>query len=185
MRVILASLLLLLCLMTVALAADSTATRPETIDILLSSHAHRGFTEEPVSREELDLIVQCGIEAPSAMNAQPWRFTVVTNPDIAEQIVSGTKGAVIVISGAQQGMSTQFDCGLATEAMYTAAQTLGLGANIYLMPVAQVNSNMRDTLSIPVGYDAVMVMTVGHIGEDAVSSASPRGDTKEIVNFVE
>ena len=82
-------------------------------------------------------------------------------------------------------MSTEFDCGLATQAMYTAAQALGLGANIYLMPVAQVNAAMRGELSIPDGYHAVMVMCIGHIDTDAVSSASGRNPMDELTNYIE
>ena len=158
---------------------------PETIGIFLESRAHRAFLDEPVSREALEIIIQCGIQAPSARNDQPWFFTVVTNREIASRIVGGTNGAVIVISGSERGMSTEFDCGLATQAMYTAAQALGLGANIYLMPVAQVNATMRGELGIPDRYYAVMVLCVGHVATDAVSSASPRNPAEMLVNYIE
>ena len=82
-------------------------------------------------------------------------------------------------------MCTDFDCGLATQAMYTAAQALGLGANIYLIPVPYVDANMREALSIPDGYRVVMLMTVGHVGEDAVSAASPRNPAEAMVQYID
>jgi nitroreductase len=178
------ALIFTFCQISVVYSEGGSDT-PETIAILLESRAHRTFLDEPVSPEDLETIVQCGIQAPSARNDQPWHFTVVTNREIASRIVGGTNGAVIVISGSERGISTEFDCGLATQAMYTAAQALGLGANIYLMPVAQVNAAMRDELAIPDGYQAVMIMSVGHIDTDAVSSASPRGSTEKLVDYIE
>ena len=32
------------------------------------------FTTNPVSDNDIDLIVKCGMKAPSGMNRQPWRF---------------------------------------------------------------------------------------------------------------
>jgi nitroreductase len=183
--------ILLLLILTFAFGQLSPAygegilNTSETIGILLDRRAHRAFLDEPVSQEYLDTIIQCGIQAPSAMNAQPWRFTVVTNREIASRIVGRTNGVVIVVSGSERGISTEFDCGLATQAMYTAAQALGLGANIYLMPVAQVNATMREALAIPDGYHAVMILCVGHIDVDTVSSASQRDSVDRLVNYIE
>jgi len=177
-------LILTFCQLSLA-HGEEGADVPETIGVLLGSRAHRTFLDEPVNREDLEIIVQCGIQAPSARNDQPWHFTVVTNRDIASQIVGGTNGVVIVISGSERGISTEFDCGLATQAMYTATQALGLGANIYLMPVAQVNATMREALAIPDGYRVVMIMSVGHIVADTVSSASPRSPFDKLVNIIE
>ncbi len=39
----------------------------------------RRFSDRPVPREMIETILQAGIEAPSAKNAQPWRFVVVEN----------------------------------------------------------------------------------------------------------
>jgi len=40
-----------------------------------------GFTGEPVDRDLLEMIVACGLSAPSSKNAQPWRFHVVSGPE--------------------------------------------------------------------------------------------------------
>jgi nitroreductase len=168
-----------------AASGEQGSVNPETIGVLLDSRAHRTFVDEPVSREVLEVIVQCGIRAPSARNDQPWRFTVVADREVASRIVGRTNGAVIVISGSEKGLCTEFDCGLATQAMYTAAQALGLGANIYLMPVASVNATMREELAIPDGYRVVMIMTVGHVAVDAVSSASQRDPAEGLVHYIE
>ena len=38
----------------------------------------RSYTDEAVSKEQLDYILECARLAPSAVNFQPWHFYVVT-----------------------------------------------------------------------------------------------------------
>lgn len=47
--------------------------------------AHR-FTDDPVSPEQIDAILEAGRWAPSATNAQPWDFVVVTDPALRGRI---------------------------------------------------------------------------------------------------
>ena len=37
------------------------------------------FTDEAVNDADIELIVQAGLNAPSAMNGQPWHFSVITD----------------------------------------------------------------------------------------------------------
>ena len=46
----------------------------------------RHFSAEPVARELVDEIVATAATAPSGANQQPWRFLVVSNPDIKRRI---------------------------------------------------------------------------------------------------
>jgi len=47
------------------------------VDVILKGYSAKIFTTDPVSDNEIDLIVKCGMKAPSGMNRQPWKFTVV------------------------------------------------------------------------------------------------------------
>jgi len=49
------------------------------LDVIKSRHSSRQFTEEPVSRTQLEMIVDAGRQAASARNIQPWHFVVVTD----------------------------------------------------------------------------------------------------------
>ena len=50
-------------------------------------HSYRkDFLDKPVSREDLQKIVQAGIHAPSGCNAQTTSFVIVDDPDIITQI---------------------------------------------------------------------------------------------------
>jgi len=163
----------------------------EVINTILNGYSARAYTSEPVSDKDIELILDCGVKAPSARNAQPWKFTVIKNGDLVGQIIrNATPGnVVILISGpesAEQGMSVNIDCALATESMFIAALGLGLGARIYTAPIAGVNARKQD-FQIPEGYRAVTALRIGHMDKnvDAVTAASPRKAKAELVNVVE
>jgi nitroreductase len=159
-------------------------------DVILSGYTARKFTTEPVTDSNIELILKCGLKAPSARNSQLWKFTVVKdNALIGEIIPNSTAGNIlIIVSGqesVQQGMNVDFDCALATENMFIAAQSLGLGAHIYTGPVGNINSAKKQALAIPEGYRVISVLRVGNIDKniDAVSSASTRKKLEEVVNY--
>lgn len=52
------------------------------------------FTAEAVSAEDIETIVQAGINAPSAMNAQPWHFSVITDATVIQEIADGMGGGM-------------------------------------------------------------------------------------------
>lgn len=165
----------------------------DAIDAIMSSYSGKTFKEGIVPEDVLESILQSGQKAPSAMNAQPWHFTAIRNSELAAQLAARNyvEGAVvIVVSGKadeKAGVSIAFDCALATENMYIAAQSLGLGAHLYYGGVDNINSSMKDTLGIPDDYEAQIIMLVGYLDDsmDAVSSATVRNSLSNNVNYIE
>jgi len=159
------------------------------VDVILKSYSERAYTTVPVTDQQLDQVLRCGIKAPSGNNRQPWKFTVVKDEaDMKEAIKDVVPGNVLIIVSGAEGQNGAgpdlFGCGLATESMFIAAHGLGLGARIYGGPVANINSK-KDLFQIPVGYRAVMVLRIGNVDKsvDAVSAASPRKNTEEVINY--
>ena len=178
----------LICILAMAQVNGQSSGNCVT-DAILSGYSVQKYSTVPVSDKQLDIILKCGIKAPSAMNAQPWKFTVIkdepTMKEIIPAVVSGN--VLIVISGLvaeKDGSTPAFDCGLATHSMFVAAEGLGLGARIYGSPVGKVTTN-RKAYEIPDGYKPVMVLRIGNVDKsvDAVSGASARKTSEEIVNF--
>jgi len=157
-------------------------------DALISAFSERAYTSLPVTDQQLNMILNCGIKAPSARNNQPWKFTVIRNEATMKEIINDVVpgNVLIVISGveSQSGTTPDFDCGLAAESMFIAAHGLGLGARIYGSPAGNINSK-KEIFQIPAGYKAVVVLRIGNVdkGVDAVSSASTRKKPEEIVNY--
>lgn len=46
----------------------------------------RNFTDQPVSEDDLNNILEAANDAPSARNKQPWRFIVIKNKQVSENI---------------------------------------------------------------------------------------------------
>lgn len=181
------SVLLVLFSGFVILKAQSSGN--SVTEAILKGYSAKAFTTIPVSDNDIDLIIKCGMKAPSGRNFQPWKFTVLKDQSITGEILKNiTAGNILIIISGQQkkdGTVDPFDCALATENMYIAAQSLGLGAHIYAGPVADINANWKQKLGIPDEYKAVMVLRIGSIDKnvDAVSAASGRKKPEEVVNY--
>ena len=179
--------LLVIALVVFAKMNGQTSTSCVT-DVILSGYSERAYTTLPVTDQQLDIILKCGIKAPSARNNQPWKFTVIRDEAALKEIIPNIASGnlVIVVSGveSQTGTTPDFDCGLAAESMFIAAHGLGLGARIYGGPAGTINSK-KDAFQIPAGYKAVVALRIGNIDKsvDAVSAATPRKKAEELINY--
>ena len=48
----------------------------------------REYDSRPVEPEKLDRTLRAGMQAPSAMNRQPWEFLVVEKPEMIQKIAA-------------------------------------------------------------------------------------------------
>jgi len=158
--------------------------------VIIYHYAARNFTEGAIPAADLDRIIQAGVRAPSARNLQPWYFTVVQNQSLAKKMVSDIVdgNVLIIVSAAGDGKTNGvqiLDCALAVESIYLAAQALGYGSRIYTGPMDNLNKNLKAELGLPSGHSAVALVRVGKVqgGVDAVSAASNRKKTEEVVTY--
>jgi nitroreductase len=178
-------------LMLVAAAVMFGQTRnTDTANFVASAYSIKTFTTAPVDQKDLDLVLKAGIQAPSARNLQPWRFTVVKDLDTMKKLIPDcvAGNVLIIVSGQEQAdkdkaAAIALDCGLAVQNMYLAAQALGLGSHLYTGPIANLNAKYRDL--VPTGFVGVAIVKIGSVARtaDAVSGASTRKAGSEIVNY--
>jgi nitroreductase len=180
--------LFFVAVMITSQALNAQSSGNAVVDQLLAAWSPRNFTSETVTDQQLDLILQCGIKAPSARNNQPWRFTVIRDEATMKEVIGNVVpgNVLILVSGVEskEGDTPDFDCGLAAQNMFIAATSLGLGARIYGGPAGAANGK-REALQVPAGYKIVVILRVGNIDKsvDAVSAASTRKKADEIVNY--
>ncbi|MBE6912922.1 MAG: nitroreductase family protein [Ruminococcaceae bacterium] len=64
------------------------------------------FTDEKVSDADIEKILSAGVNAPSAMNTQPWHFTAVTDEEVAKKLADamGSMKPPATKDGAAEGM---------------------------------------------------------------------------------
>jgi len=69
----------------------------ETMHAIYHRRAVRSYTGAPVSRETLQMLLDAAVQAPSAMNCQPWAFAVVE--DQARLARHSTEAKRFVVAG--------------------------------------------------------------------------------------
>lgn len=95
MKRILALIISLLLLCALALSASAQTA----VDVILTSSTTQAFKADAIPEDDLNLIVQAGLSAASAINQQPWYFAVITNQDVMKEISSNMS-----MGGAPGGM---------------------------------------------------------------------------------
>jgi nitroreductase len=106
----------------------------EAIDAIRGRRSVRKYRPDPVPREIIEEIVDCGRLAPSARNDQPWEFVVVTEQSIREEIAAvATYGKFIagapvcLVAFSRQTPRFVEDTCAAFQNMLVAAYAHGLG----------------------------------------------------------
>jgi nitroreductase len=64
---------------------------PSALDVLEHRHSCRKYTSQPISKQDLERIVNIGRLAATARNVQPWHFVVVTDAGMRKQIADITE----------------------------------------------------------------------------------------------
>ena len=62
-------------------------------ELVLNQRAQRDLKPDPVPQELIEKILEAGTHAPSANNSQPWRFVVVQDPAVKQEIARGAQAA--------------------------------------------------------------------------------------------
>jgi nitroreductase len=57
-----------------------------TMKVIQDRRSIRDYTAEPVSDQDLDMILEAGRQAPSGENAQPWRFIIVKDAETRKRL---------------------------------------------------------------------------------------------------
>jgi nitroreductase len=52
------------------------------LKVIYGRRAVRSYTDQPVSREDVERLLDAAIHAPSAVNSQPWAFVVIQEPGL-------------------------------------------------------------------------------------------------------
>lgn len=67
-------------------ATSGTGKYDDAAKVLTEVKTTQFFTEEKIADEDIEKILSAGVNAPSAMNTQPWHFTAVTDEEIAQKL---------------------------------------------------------------------------------------------------
>jgi nitroreductase len=65
---------------------ESYTLAEATLKVIQDRRSIREWTDEPISEEDLAMILEAGRQAPSGENAQPWRFIVVRDAETRKKL---------------------------------------------------------------------------------------------------
>jgi nitroreductase len=71
--------------------------REGLIELIKTRRSVRVTSPEPIPRDDLDAIIDCGLYAPSGSNQQPWHFSIITNRKLINDIKSAAAAKVNLI----------------------------------------------------------------------------------------
>jgi nitroreductase len=176
----------------------------KTFDQLMQERRSvRGYAARPVAREDIETVLEAARRAPSACNAQPWRFAVITEPALKEQLIAeGLGGPVvpnawaksapaIIVACSERKMITHYlaervqgvqyhlvDMGIALGYLALKAVELGLGTCF----IGWFNGRkIHRLLRLPPAWKVECLVTLGY--PSAIPAETPRKTLREIAFF--
>ena len=161
----------------------------DLIELILKRHSYRGkYKPTPVPKEDLKLIMEAGLAAPSGCNKQTTSLIAVDDPEVLKKLrtvidppISETAPAMIcvltqkIIAYRDRCFSVQ-DYSAAIENMLLAINALGYQSCWYEGHVTdedRIGYKMAKILGVPDDYDLVCVLPVG------VAETEPKGPKKK------
>lgn len=183
----------------------------ETIETILNRRSVRVYSEDQIKQEDLELILQAGLYAPSGCNMQPWHLTVVQNQEIINKLNDETKNellkcdneyfrkfaenekynvfynapTIVVISGEKAALVPETDCSAATENMMLAAEALDVGSCwiglVTYLFKSKKGKEYIEVLEIPEGYEPYHAITLGY---KKIANPKPQPRRENTVNYI-
>ena len=71
---------------------DTGSSGTQALSLVTDIPTTQYFTDEAVKEEDVTTILTAGVNAPSAMNSQPWHFTAITDQATLQQIAGDMGG---------------------------------------------------------------------------------------------
>ena len=144
----------------------------------------RKFKPTAIAKEQIRVLLEAAMLAPSACNTRPWRFIAITNRDMLDKLAEvhpyarmlGTASLCIVIvalpqtqAGREDRLPEGFfpqDCGAATAHILLQAEAMGLGScwcGVY--PKEATTKAVSTVLNIPSDEIPFCLIAIGEKDE--------------------
>ncbi|SPD72191.1 Nitroreductase [uncultured Desulfobacterium sp.] len=146
------------------------------LEKIRSRRSIRKFTVDDVDEKTVDLIIEMGTWAPSGINNQPWRFVIVRDQHIRNEISTQTRYSKI-IQNAPVCIAVFLDhsrsynyikdvqaIGACLQNMLLTIHHLGLGG-VWLGEILKNRQEVEKILGVPEGMELMAVIALGHTTE--------------------
>ena len=182
---------------------EKNENQKNVIENILNRRSIRAYKEEQIKPEQLDVILNCGIQAPSARNLQPWAVRVIQSKEILAELNKGNidfmslensdknkhhneynaffgAPTFILIAGDTTNVYAHNDCGMLAQNMLLAAESMNIGSCVLGGIIQYLNSpqanDFRKQLQLPDNYELFIGIVFGYKNE--FPKAKPRDKNK-------
>lgn len=176
------------------------------VEAIMNRRSIRAYKPEQVDQAQLDTIIQCGINAPSALNKQSWEVRVIQNADLLAAInnrfVENAKGktlqgsaakaqepgfsvfhgapTLIIVARDKSNSYSAVDCGLFAQNILLSAQSMNIGTCVIGNMASILNDpgskEFLEAMQMPDSYEVVFGIAIGYKNESP--EAKPRDIAK-------
>jgi nitroreductase len=150
----------------------------EMLDLIRKRRTIRRFTQEDVSEEQVETLIEMAMCAPNRLDRQPWHFVITRNKVLHRQLADLLRihpyleqaPVVIAVCGVPEVSPTWvMDVSAATENLLLAATAMGLGGAWIGSPDTVIwntcEQSLHDSLGIPANVRIPFLVVVGHPAE--------------------
>lgn len=185
-------------------AAAGAGDGNAVIEAIMARRSIRQYKDTPVEREKLQLIAECGVNAPNGSNAQTWEVRIIDSKAYIDELTEIYKAAnpaaasrpgfknmfvnapALIAVAAPDNTYNGVNTGLLGENIMLAAHSLGLGTCCLAGPLRFLKSSEEAApylakLGINPEYEILYLIAVGYPDEEP--AARPRDLSK--IAFVE
>ena len=145
----------------------------EVIRTIYERRSVRNFTEAPVERRLIMEILQAASWAPSGLNNQPWRFAIIWDQSLKEELGRLTRYSAVLKNAAvlipvfldrDSSYDRVKDCqaiGACLQNLLLAVHAHGLGAT-WIGEILKNKERVLNLLELPERLELMAVVAVGH-----------------------
>ncbi len=152
----------------------------KVIENIKERRSIRIFKTDPVSEDDLNVIIEAGSYAPSQGNKQTWHFTIIKSPSMINEMIEAARiwtsnsetpafrerakvieydlfygsPVNIIVSGKDEDPYSKTDCAAAVQNMLLAAQSLGLASCWKNMVTGLLKSEYGSAIKLKLGMPA-------------------------------
>lgn len=151
------------------------------IELIRKRRSIRSFTGQALEKEQIELLLETLLRAPTSRNINPWEFVVVDDAELLGRLsmakqhgsgfLSGAALAVVVCADDTKSDVWVEDCSIAAILLQMTAQSLGLGscwAQIRQRPhdkQTTAEQFVQELLGLPPQIRVEAIIGIGHPAE--------------------
>ena len=149
--------------------------------LAVNRHSNARYTDEPINADEVKLILEAALLAPTSKSSRSWQFVCVDDPDMLKRLaeckpagaapVERCKLAIVVAGNPELSDPWVEDASIAAAYMQLQAEDLGLGScwiqvrGRFTADGIPSEEYVQEQLGMPGELPVVCIMTFGHKAE--------------------